>query len=207
MSGVLERSQGYCLGLAAVYLTVAERIGLPIHAVGTPSHVFLRYDDGSTRINIETMSGGASVADEEYIDRQRIAPESIRKGVFLRRLSTERFLAQVCNNLGVIYSERKDPVRAAAEYEKALALDPRLPAAWYNLGKDAMTQNRPKEAVRAFTKTIALHPNDTWALNNRGIAFSRLDKRAKARADFEAALRIDPGFEQARAGLASLAVP
>jgi Flp pilus assembly protein TadD len=49
---------------------------------------------------------------------------------------------------------------------------------------------------------VRLHPNDTWALNNRGLAYRRLGKTEKARADFEAALRIDPAFEQARSNLA-----
>lgn len=49
LSRVLDRKQGYCVGIAALYLVLAERLGLPIFAVATPSHVFLRYDDGTTR--------------------------------------------------------------------------------------------------------------------------------------------------------------
>src|SRR5713101_9023255 len=86
---------------------LAERLNLPIYAVATPSHVFLRYDDGSTRINIETLQGGASVPDDQYIREQKIPEESIRCGIFLRNLTTDELLAQVHNNLGVIYSERK----------------------------------------------------------------------------------------------------
>ena len=63
-SRVLERKQGYCVGIAAIYLMLAERLGLPLYAVATPSHVFLRYDDGTTRINIETLQNGAEVPDE-----------------------------------------------------------------------------------------------------------------------------------------------
>ena len=42
---VLAGRRGYCVGLAAVYLILAEELGLPIHAVATPKHVFLRWDD------------------------------------------------------------------------------------------------------------------------------------------------------------------
>jgi regulator of sirC expression with transglutaminase-like and TPR domain len=201
VSGVLARGQGYCVGIAGVYLSAAEELGLPIKAVATPSHVFLRYDDGKTRINIETFSGGASVPDEQYVSQQRIAPESVRRGVFLDDLSTDQFLAQVHNNLGVIYSERRDYARADEEYEVALRLDKRLPAAWYNRGKNLLEQGDLEGAIRSFTKALRLHPNDTWALNNRGLAYRQLGKAEKARADFEAALRIDPAFEPARIGL------
>jgi regulator of sirC expression with transglutaminase-like and TPR domain len=203
LSGVLARGQGYCVGVAAVYLAVAEELNLPIYAVGTPSHVLLRFDDGRTRINIET-DGGRSVPDEQYVSQNRIAPASLKKGVFLENLSTDRFLAQVHNNLGVIYSERREFERAAAEYEEALRLDKRLPAAWYNSGKDLQEQGQLKGAIRAFTKALNLHPNDTWALNNRAMAYREMGQVDLARQDLELSLRIDPQFQQARQNLANL---
>jgi regulator of sirC expression with transglutaminase-like and TPR domain len=205
LSSVLARQQGYCVGIAALYLSVAEALALPIHAVATPTHVLLRYDDGATRINIETSNGGAATPDEQYTSQQRIAPESIRKGVFLDDLSTEEFLAQVHNNLGVIYSERRDYTRADDEYAAALRLDRRLPAAWYNRGKNQIERGDIEGAIRSFTKALRLHPNDTWALNNRGLASMQLGKAEKARADSQAALRIDPGFERASSNLKALA--
>ena len=206
VSGVLASGRGYCVGVAGVYLSVAEELDLPIFPVATPSHVFLRYDDGATRINIDT-DGGAAIPDERYIEQQRIAPDSVRRGVFLRNLSADQFLAQVRNNLGVLESERGEFDRASAEYTTALAIDRRLPAAWYNLGKDLLTQGRHREAARAFSKAIDLHPNDTWALNNRAMTWQALDKPDKARRDLEEALRIDPGFDQARQNLARLKTP
>jgi len=52
-----------------------------------------------------------------------------------------------------------------------------------------------------FAKSLRLYPTDVWALNNRGLAYVRMEKRDKARRDFEAALAIDPGFEAARKNL------
>jgi regulator of sirC expression with transglutaminase-like and TPR domain len=204
LSGVLSRRQGYCVGIAAVYLALAEQLDLPIHAVATPTHVFLRYDDGTTRINIETFDGGAPVSDDQYTTQNRIAPVSVEKGVFLQDLSTDRFLAQIHNNLGVIYSERQEFDRARLEYETALHLDGRMPAAWYNSGKDLQQKGQLEKAVRAFSKALHLHPNDTWALNNRAMAYRDLGRPSKARHDLEEALRIEPGFEQARSNLVAL---
>ena len=59
-------------------------------------------------------------------------------------------------------------------------------------------------AIKAFNRAIDLHPNDVWALNNRGVAYRNVGKEKKARRDFEAALAIEPGFEQARANSAAL---
>ena len=206
-SRVLQRKQGYCVGIAALYLAVAERLQLPIYAVATPSHVFLRYDDGVTRINIEALQGGANVSDEQYIREQKIPEKSIRRGVFMRNLSTDEFLAQVYSNLGVIYSERKDFEKAAAEYERALDLDEHCPAALYNYGNDLLKNGSYRRAVHFFSKSLRLYPTDVWALNNRGLAYVKLGKPRKARRDFEEALRLDPGFEQARHNLQGIQSP
>src|SRR5207247_270887 len=206
-SRVLARKQGYCVGIAALYLAVAERLQLPIYAVATPSHVFLRYDDGTTRINIETLQGGANVPDEQYVREQKIPEKSIRRGIFMRNLTTDEFLAQVYSNLGVIYSERKDYDRAALEYERALDLDAQFPAAFSNLGHALLKTGSYRRAVRLFSKSLRLYPTDVWALNNRGLAYVKLGKRQKARRAFEEALKIDPTFEQARRNLQGIQSP
>ncbi len=175
--------------------------------MATPSHVFLRYDDEATRVNIEMLKGGTRIPDEQYIREQRIPEESIRRGVFMRNLPTDEFLAQVHNNLGVIYSERKDYEKAATEYKQALDLDPQLPAACYNYGNDLLRTGKYRRAVRLFSKSLRLYPTDVWALNNRGLAYVKMRKREKARRDFEEALRIDPAFEQARRNLEEMKSP
>ena len=200
-SQVLQRKQGYCVGIAALFLILAERLDLPIFAVATPSHVFLRFDDGTTRINIETLQRGVSIPDEQYIREQKIPEESIRRGVFMRNLTTDEFLAQVHNNLGVIFSERKDFEMAAREYERALDLDSRLPAAHYNYGNDLLRTDEYRRAARLFSKSLRLYPTDVWALNNRGLTYVKMGKPEKGRRDFEAALRLDPTFEPARKNL------
>ena len=58
-----------------------------------------------------------------------------------------------------------------------------------------------------FSRSLRLYPTDVWALNNRGLAYAKLGKRAKARRDFEEALRIDPAFEQARRNLEVIPSP
>ena len=55
-----------------------------------------------------------------------------------------------------------------------------------------------------FSRALRLYPTDVWALNNRGLAYTKLGKRGKARRDFEAALMEDPGFGPARVNLEAL---
>ncbi|HEU4401053.1 MAG TPA: transglutaminase family protein [Candidatus Polarisedimenticolia bacterium] len=204
LARVLERRQGYCVGIASLYLVLAERLGLPIFAVATPAHVFLRYDDGDRCINIETLQQGAGVSDDQYVQEQRIPPYSIRKGVFMRNLTAHEFLAQVRNNLGVIYSERRDYDNADKEYMAALRLDPRLATAFYNAGIDRLARHDYRAAVRRFSRSLRLYPTDSWSLNNRGLAYMRSGRLRRARRDFEAALKFDSSFEPAKKNLETL---
>ena len=144
LSSVLARKQGCCVGIAALYLVLAERLGLPNFVMATPSHVFVRYDDGTTRINLETFPGGAPVPDQQYITEQRIAPRSIRKEIFLRNLTADEFLAQARNNLGVIYSERQDlPSRGDGVQGSAAP----VPAA-----SSRLVQHAPLSAIHALAR-------------------------------------------------------
>jgi len=177
---------------------LSQRCEQRVRAVATPSHIFLRYDDGVTRINIETFQEGASLTDDQYARDEKIPPESIRRGIFLRNLSDEEFLAQVHNNLGVIESGKKRYAQAAARYELALQLYPRFPAALYNYGTDLLHEGRAAEAARLLSKSLRLYPADPWALNNRGLAYLQAGKPQKALRDFEAALKLDPEQESAK---------
>jgi regulator of sirC expression with transglutaminase-like and TPR domain len=203
-SSVLERRTGYCVGVAALYLLVAERLDLPLHAVATPSHVFVRWESDSARVNIETLQGGAEIPDEQYMRDQKIGAVSVRHGVFLRSLTPRQFLAQFHSNIGVVYSKQKDFARAALEYRTAFDLDARLPAAYYNYGNDRLLQGDFRAAVRLFTRGLRHDPTDVWALNNRGVASLRQGHRDRARKDFQAALAIDEAFGPARQNLDDL---
>jgi tetratricopeptide (TPR) repeat protein len=203
-SAVLARKEGYCVGIAAIYLALAERLDLPIHAVAIPTHVYLRYDDGRSRIDIETLAMGAPVPEGLSELMQPGSPARQSAVPFPRDLDTSQFLAQVHNNLGVVHSERSDHARAAAEYRKATALDPQLSSAWYNWGNDLLVAGEHRAAIPKLDEAVRLYPADTWALNNRGRAHWALGMTTKARKDFEAAIAIDPGFRPARRNLRDL---
>jgi hypothetical protein len=50
---------GTCASMPVLYVAVGRRLGYPLHLVSTKGHLFARWDDGQTRLNIEgtTESG------------------------------------------------------------------------------------------------------------------------------------------------------
>jgi hypothetical protein len=67
------------VGLSALCLAVADRLGLPIVAMASPDHVFVRWDDGTSRRNIECFERGAEHDDAWYAARAGAAQPVSRR--------------------------------------------------------------------------------------------------------------------------------
>jgi len=198
---VLRRRQGTCVGLAQVYLILAERLDLPVVAASTPIHLFARWVDGESRINTELLEEGAEHPDSYYQAQHRIHEPDPARPVFLRNLTSRDVAARIYNNLGVIRS-RSGLLEAAAEYyARSIELDPRFPAPHYNRGVDDLNAGRPKEALANFDAALSIYPADPWALNNRALAHLRLGQDEESKEDLRAALALDPDFPAARKNL------
>lgn len=63
---------------------------------------------------------------------------------------------------------------------------------------------RPQEALKAYERAAAATPPSAQILTNHGMLLRRLGRQAEARASYEAALRLQPGYSRAQAELASL---
>ncbi|MFA5794684.1 MAG: transglutaminase family protein [Candidatus Brocadiia bacterium] len=94
---VLDTKEGDCGGVGMIYLCLAERLNLPIYGVRLPRHFFLRYDDGKTRINIETTSNGKNMTDQEYITLlEPVLNKANKDGAefgFMRNMTKKQVLA------------------------------------------------------------------------------------------------------------------
>lgn len=198
---VLRSREGTCVGLALVYIILAERLGLPVVAAATPTHLVARWVEGEISINTELLESGAEHPDSEYRSRHRIREPDPAHPVFLRNLGSLEVMARVHNNLGVIRSRAGSLEAAAGHYARALELDPLFPAPHYNRGLDRLNTGDPAEALADFEAALAIYPADTWALNNRGLALLQLGRIQDAIADFERALTFDPELAPAKKNL------
>ena len=70
LNKVLDSKIGNCVGLSILYLCIAEGLHLPIYGVSVPEHIFVRYDEGDFRRNIETGYEGMFTPYNYYINRK-----------------------------------------------------------------------------------------------------------------------------------------
>lgn len=73
LSSVIDSRRGICLGVSVLYLALAQRLGLPLEIVTPPGHIYVRYRDNDTIINIETTARGVDIESSEYLSMDAFA--------------------------------------------------------------------------------------------------------------------------------------
>jgi superkiller protein 3 len=99
--------------------------------------------------------------------------------------------AVVHYDLGYAYTALQRPADAKTEYEKAIALDPKLASAYQNLGLTLIPTD-PAAAIEPLQHAAELMPEDArtkWLL---GVALEAAKKDSLAIEQYEAAAKLDP---------------
>ena len=93
-------------------------------------------------------------------------------------------------DLGNAYASLKQSADAQAEYEKAISLDPKLDAAYVNLGITQMDSDL-NAAIAAFQKAVELVPDRSRPRFLLGWAYERSGKLPLAIDSYRAAVKLD----------------
>lgn len=94
--------------------------------------------------------------------------------------------------LAYVYTALKKPKEAQAEYQRAAALDPKMAAAYVNLGMLLLDNHEDTAAVAPLRKAVELLPAESRPRYLLAVALDRSGDRAGAAQAFEALLHLDP---------------
>lgn len=130
LHGVMETRRGTCGNMAALYVVLARRIGLPVSLAAAGSHLYARYDDGfGLHYNIETtdLGRGGFVSPTEIEIRSYYKLPQIAQtcGSDLVGMSFRQMLGVFFGLRGRHFSDSrtipKDPLTARMEVDLLLA--------------------------------------------------------------------------------------
>ncbi len=198
---VLDQKRGYCLSLSVLYLSIAERLDVPVHGVVVPGHFFVRYDDGRRQFNIETTGGGGTAPDEQYIEEFNV-PRNRSDSIYMKNLNKIQTLGCFFNNLGNSYSEIGNMESAQLALERAIEINPTLSEARGNLGNIYLRKNRISEAIKEYKYALQINPNEAKFHYGIGNAYTDKEWFSYAVLEYSEALRLDPNFVEAYKSLA-----
>ncbi len=190
---VMDNQKGYCLSLSILYLSLAERIGLPLHGVVVPGHFFVRYDSRTKRFNIETTANGAT-PDDDYYREQHAVPDQADESIYMTNLSKLQTLGCLFNNFGVVYMDTGQFDKALLALERAVRINPSLSEARANMGNIYLQQGQYDLAIEQFNAALSVNPIDPKTHFNLGAAFLEARQYTWAETHLRRALALDPTF-------------
>jgi len=197
---VLNKKRGYCLSLSILYLSLGERLGLPLYGVVVPGHFFIRYDSGTVRFNIETTSKGGSIPDAQYIEKFKV-PENNSKSIYMKNLNKIQTLGCFFNNLGNVYSDIGNLDSALLALIRAVEINPTLSESRANLGNVYLRQGQVKDAIDEYNAALENNPEDPKTYNNLGNAYMEKGWINYAISAYTQSLQLDPNFIDAYSNL------
>jgi tetratricopeptide (TPR) repeat protein len=194
INNVLDEKHGHCQSFSCLYLSIAERLQLPFYGVSAPDHIFVRYDDGITRINIETTRRGETITEEQIFESLGVpSPAEISEdNIYLRNLVKRQLLSGSLNSRGCAFERKGETDKAIADYTKAIDLDIRDAEAYYNRGAAFYKNGDVDKAIADWTKAIDLNPKHAYVYNSRGYAFAGKGDFDKAIEDWTKAIELNP---------------
>lgn len=136
-----------------------------------------------------------------YYYQQKLNPLAI--SYYQNGINVDPNNTELHYNLGKLYQDLGQTDEAEQEYKTVIQIDPKNIAALNNLGYMYLddTVARYSEAVDLFTQAIKANPQFVYSVCNRGVAYEYLGEYAKARKDYEKALKLQTNFEPAIKGL------
>jgi tetratricopeptide (TPR) repeat protein len=214
LHSVMDKKRGYCLSLSILYLSLGERLGLPLYGVVVPGHFFVRYDDGQVRFNIETTSKGGYADDEHYINKFKVpapaSPDARRgggpkgnNGIYMVNLNKIQTLGCFFNNLGNSYNEVGDTEQAMLALERAVEINPTLAESRMNLGNIYLKKDRIEDAIHEYEAALEIDPDNAKIHNNLGNAYTKRGRWNDGISQYTRSIELEPDFTEAYKNLAN----
>jgi tetratricopeptide (TPR) repeat protein len=126
--GMIEDANGgTCVSMPVLYAAVGRRLGYPLKLVLGKGHVFVRWEGGGERFNIEvTGTGGTDFYPDEHYKSwpQKLIAGELATGHYLKSLGAREELAVFLAARGHCLQENGRLPEAQVAYAQAHRLDP-----------------------------------------------------------------------------------
>jgi len=101
--------------------------------------------------------------------------------------------------MAAIYEKRKDKPKAEEMYQKVITVDPKNAATvFFNIGVHAWNENKDKEAIQAFNKSIEIDPGNAGAHRELARVLTRMQDFEGAVKHYREYLKLSPKAPDAK---------
>ena len=158
LPSVVAGRRGTCVGLGALYLALAERLGLEAHGVMVPGHFFVRVaENGRPPINVELLRRGEALPESWY--REKYGPWSPAASAYLRPLTLAEVVAIHWFNVGNSRQKAGDLPGAEHAFARAATEFPSFAEAQASLGTARQLRGDRVGAAAAYRAAERARPD------------------------------------------------
>jgi len=192
LNNLLDTGIGNCTAMSALYLALAERLRLPFYTARIPDHVFIRYDDGKFKRNIETTDHGKEGNDAFYIKfaennlgTGKLVEDDIKYYKLLENESKKSFLEGLLRIRAKVRYNDGNKKEAYNDWQKTIKLSDNLGATYAHIAIELsyfVNEKNNDEALIWINKAIEVSPQYYLFYQYRGRIYD-------AKNDLENALR------------------
>jgi tetratricopeptide (TPR) repeat protein len=172
--GVLGRTNGAPVSFYVEVIPIGEKPAARTVAVGAK---LVRGDDGTVSYSFET--------DDKQTAKSSPAPAP-----------SEEFDGDLVNR-GIKKAKNGELDGAIADFERAMQLNPKDDAPYYNRAQARRLKNDTAGAIADYTRAIELGSTNPAAYNNRGNTRAENNDRDGAIADYTRAIELKPDYARA----------
>lgn len=182
LNEVMERRTGIPITLSLLYLTLGERLGLPLYPVGMPYHFLVKYETPTHELYIDPFYGGMLLSEGDcYLRMEQAAGHSVPYDfAYLQAIPKRVMLYRLVNNLKRIYLEAENWRSAEIVLKQLLIILPESFPNLRELGKICLQERRLQEAMHWFQRYLDAEPNAPDASQvQEAIAYARRQHLAR----------------------------
>jgi hypothetical protein len=121
-----ERRMGTCASMPALYVAIGRRLGYPLKLASAKNHLFIRWEDGRTRLNFDGTGRGMSMFEDNHYRQwpYPITPEEEQELGYLKSMTPAEELTAFLSLRGHSLMVMGKPQEAVAAHEAALRASP-----------------------------------------------------------------------------------
>lgn len=188
----LTQKRAHCLGLTILYLLAGEKLGIPIHLVRVPGHVFPRICNKTECINVETLKQGTVLSDAEYATTYQLSKQAISEGFYLKSLSnTNELAASIYLGLGYITNIHNQLDLSELFYKKAIDSSRGFADTYSNLAALYSKQKKQIQTKIYLEIALKINPYHYTSMVNMGAYYFNIKDFAKSEQYYNNALSIN----------------
>lgn len=117
---------GTCSSMPVLYTAVARRLKYPLVLVATKNHLFCRWDDGTTRMNMDATGSGFTSDSDDYYKTwpYKVTEQEVAEHGFLKSMTPAEELACFMSLRGACLEAKNHWKSGIQAYQKAMTLAP-----------------------------------------------------------------------------------